>query len=236
MLFCNLTVALGYFICKIEHVAMRKLLLIYIFFIVYSFAFGQANLQLSLNPATPNPPFRVFYGDTLVYDLEISNLDSIPFSGNVFVGFKGSNNNGYDSILLGALQIAPNSFVQRSIAIDVLPQYFKTGPEVVVVWPIFDGRSGSQVADFIYVKNHLNDIDQELVMAKDYFVLRHFLSCNRCEISFKRVRIFDLTGSVLFTQELPSFPLELPLKNAGLYFIQLEAVDGITSTIRFMYR
>lgn len=213
---------------------MKRILLIHIFSFSILLVWGQVNLQLSLNPATSTPPFRVNYGDTLTYDLEIINTDSVAFSGNVFVGFRGSNNVTYDSISLGVLQIAPNGFEQRSISIDVQPQYFKTGPEVVVVWPIFDGKNGNEVADFIYVKNLLNGVVDELNSTGDYFVYHNIIGCRQCSFAFKRVRIFDLNGNVVVTQEFPAIPFELPVYNAGLYLVQLEANDGSTSIIKWL--
>jgi hypothetical protein len=213
---------------------MKRIFLLHIFSFSILLVWGQVNLQLSLNPATSTPPFRVNYGDTLTYNLEIINNDSVAFSGNVFVGFKGSNNLTYDSISLGILQIAPNGFEQRSISIDVQPQYFKTGPEVVVVWPIFDGKNGNEVADFIYVKSLLNGVEDELNPTKDYFIYQDVLSCSQCSLAFKRVRIFDLNGRVVFNQAFPTIPFELPVSNAGLYLMQLEALDGSTSIIKWL--
>lgn len=213
---------------------MRKFL--YYLFIL-SFAFttqAQTQIDLSIDPLTLQPPFRVSYGDTISYATEITNKDSNTVSGTLFIAFKGSNSVTYDSLNLGVVQIPPFGTIQRSISIDVQPQFFKPGPEVVVVWPIFSGNAGNQVADFIFVKDNLSNISNITSAQTNYFVWQNTLNSKSNISTLKQVRIFDISGQSLFNTQSENFPIELPKLNTGIYFIQIENITGEIEIVKWL--
>lgn len=195
---------------------------------------AQSNLQLSFNSTLGRSPFRVSYGDSLVYTIEISNVDTAEFSGNVFVAFKGSNMLDYDSISLGVLQIQAYKTVQQTIVIDVKPEYFKTGPEVVVVWPIFDNQQGNEVADFIFVKDIGSSIAEIKLNNYHYYITQNYLNCSNCDSGFKQVRIFNIAGNTIYTLSKQYFPTHLPINAAGVYFIQIDNADGTSQVLKWL--
>ncbi|MBX2910003.1 MAG: T9SS type A sorting domain-containing protein [Chitinophagales bacterium] len=213
---------------------MRKFLHILFILSASLVAQSQTSIDLSINPLVTQPPFRVSYGDTISYATEITNQDSITFSGTLFIAFKGSNSTSYDSLNLGTVQIPPAGSIQRTISIDVQPQYFKPGPEVVVVWPIFSGTAGNQVADFIFVKDNLSNIEDNSLSETNYFVWNNNLKTNTDNNLLKQVRIFNLSGQEIFNTQNKNTPIALPILNAGLYFIQIEKLNGEFSTIKWI--
>ncbi|MFN8292415.1 MAG: hypothetical protein U0T72_01750 [Chitinophagales bacterium] len=205
---------------------MKKFILSTLAYSAVMLLYAQVNLQISIDPLTSQPPFRVKYGDSISYSIEVLNTDSVVFAGSTYIGFKGSNTVNYDSVSLGILQIAPGSSVQKVIQIDVKPAYFKTGPEVVVVWPIFDGKAGNEVADFILVKDVVNGMSDVEEVQHPYFISSNILQCMECISAVKRVRIFDLAGRIASTINYPAIPLGLEYVTKGMYIVQVEDEQG----------
>lgn len=188
----------------------------------------EAQVRMEFNAALNNTPFRVAFGDTLNYNVFIINDDSSTYSGNLFAGFLGSNSGGADSVFVGTFQIPPNNTITATISILVQPQAFKTGPEVVVVWPIFDGGKGEQLADFIFVSDNLLSVENYTILNPT--IKNNIISTDKTAL--KRVRILALTGQTIFESEPNHFSMQLPKLTPSLYLIEYTTSDNRTSVMK----
>lgn len=211
--------------------AMKKYLLFALLFICCMFSL-KAQLRMEFNTTLNNTPFRVAYGDSVTYRVFIINQDSITLAGDLYAGFTGINSGTPGNAFLGSFQIAPGDTAHTSISIEVTPAYFKVGPEVVVVWPIFDGFNGTQLADFILVRDNtsaINDFDSEI----QKIVIRNG-NVYIDDLQLKQVRIFDLSGRIVsdFAPEQSSFPL--PPLARSIYVLQCITTDNKNIVVKFI--
>ena len=192
----------------------------------------QAQLRMEFNAALNNTPFRVTYGDSITYNVLIINPDSGVFSGNVYAGFTGSNSGNPGNAFLGTFQVPPGDTAYTSISIEVTPSNFKVGPEVVVVWPIFNGSDGTQLADFIFVKENISAVDDFNNEIQKIAIISNTVYTD--DLQLKQVRIFDLSGRIVsdFKPEQSSFPL--PPLARSLYVMQCITNDNRNLVIKFM--
>jgi hypothetical protein len=187
---------------------------------------------MEFNAPLNNTPFRVAYGDSITYNVLIINPDSGIFSGNVYAGFTGSNSGTPANAFIGTFQIPFGDTVETSISIEVTPANFKIGPEVVVVWPIFNGNDGTQLADFIFVKENISAIDEFDKLIQKIAIVNNTVYTD--DLSLKQVRIFDLSGRIVsdFKPEQSSFPL--PPLARSLYVMQCITNDNKNLVVKFM--
>ena len=206
----------------------------FIFLFICCSAIAQAQLRMEFNAALNNTPFRVSYGDSISYNVLIINLDSGVFSGNVSAGFTGSNSGNPGNAFLGSFQIQFGDTAFTSISIEVTPANFKVGPEVVVVWPIFNGNDGTQLADFIFVKENISSIDDFYSEQQKITIQNNTVYTD--DLQLKQVRIFDLSGRIVsdFKPEQSSFPL--PPLARSLYVMQCITNDNRNLVVKFMER
>lgn len=187
---------------------------------------------MEFNASLNNTPFRVAYGDSITYNVLIINPDSGVFSGNVYAGFTGSNSGTAGNTFIGTFQIPFGDTVFATIPIEVTPANFKVGPEVVVVWPIFNGNDGTQLADFIFVKETVSAIDEFYNETQKITIRNNAVYTD--DLQLKQVRIFDLSGRLIsdFKPEQSSFPL--PQLARSIYVIQCITKDNRNLVIKFM--
>ncbi|MDW8273998.1 MAG: hypothetical protein RMJ53_07210 [Chitinophagales bacterium] len=199
--------------------------LIVLLFITFFEALANVELQMSFDPAGfQQAPFRVNYGDTLTYAVTIKNIGTASYNGSIKVLYTGTLSSIPDTIFLGQFQFNIGDSVSLIISIPVTNKHFKTGPEVVVVWPLFDGGSGNQIADFIFV-NSSTSISEYSYDNNRYYIRYGKLFCKSFISPFVRVRIFDFSGRLISDDFTDTFPYILPLFNHP-YFLLVDDTES----------
>ncbi len=196
---------------------MNRIKCLLITFLCICALHSSAQLLMQFNAARNATPFRVSYGDALVYEVIIINGDSSnSFSGNVYAGFLGSKSVAYDSVLIGSFSLGASDTVEAVISIDVVPEYFKEGPEVVVVWPIFNGEAGYQLADFVFIRGNLSSVSDGAEDAHFFIANSRFYWDG---LSVEQVKIFAMNGQLVFQALQPAESFPVPDLPKGIYIV-----------------
>ena len=183
-------------------------------------------------------------GYTITINARVSNYDSVPFNGTLDFGLRNnqqelSNSGVFNKPPYSSTQISlgPYETVPAVFSVDIDPQFFNPGPDVVVVWPI----CGKPIIDSIVINinvltpNSIADNKDDLFT---FIVLGNkiFLKNYAPETNFKQVRIYNLMGqqvSELHSQFITEVPL--PVLPKGLYLCEFLSADGKRKVIRFFY-
>lgn len=187
----------------------------------------------------------VGYNYTITINARVSNYDSLPFTGIIDFGL---HNNTH--ILTGeslfnkppyctpnSISLYPYETVPAVFSIDIDPQFFSPGPDVVVVWPICTKPIIDSIVIDIYVQtpSGIEDDKEELF---GFFIMNNklFLKNYGAQTNFKQVRIYNLLGQQVSEFHF-EFITEVPLPNLpkGLYLCELITGDNKRKVIRFFY-
>lgn len=182
-------------------------------------------------------------GYTLNINAEVTNHDSTPFAGSL--NFALSNQNGIitntsvfdkppysgDSIYLGGHQTVPAIF-----GVNINPQYFTPGPDVVVVWPICTAPVSDSIILSIYVRDPsgINDPGNNSVS----YVVTHdkiMFTGTSATLQLEQVRIYDGLGKLAVSvnevniREVPTGQL-----SRGIYLCQFMTNEGVKGSFKFL--
>ena len=198
-----------------------------------------SNLSISLIGYTFD---TVNLGYTLTMNAEITNLDTLPFSGNINFGLR--NNSGIisntsvfdkppysgDSIFLPGRQTVPAIF-----GVYISPQYFTPGPDVVVVWPICTAPTTDSIIVHVFVQDP-SAITGPGAGIFSYVVLHDkiMFSYPYDNFGFEQVRIFDAFGQLVFATEASDIP-QIPIGQLakGLYICQIISNGALKLNFKF---
>jgi hypothetical protein len=165
--------------------------------------------------------------------VSLINEDTFAYSGLLYAGFGSGDGLVKDSVFIGNVQIGGSDTVPFTIQIPVTPQYFKSGPEVVVVWPIIGVDKGRDFIDFIFVDDVLgvNEINALSVPAVEGGLLS-FRDYAKNEP--KHVRIMNSLGGLIYESVEQANELQLPVLSKGIYFVEVSSRDYKTSVLKFI--
>ncbi len=208
--------------------------------------FSQATLSLSttsLSSATPaiNDQLSIFTMltntstvDTFegIIDFSLANDDSILISTAVV----GKPNYAGTSIVLAPLEQKAALFT-----VQLIPSYFKAGPEIIIVWPIAKNpKTLTLVVDSaeapidIQVAVGIDDADPLLkaFVSGNRFVIQN----NHSEISLERVQILSANGSVVHSQDVADTKAEIDIASLtpGVYLGEILFRNGSRTIVRFV--
>ena len=183
-------------------------------------------------------------GYTITINARVSNYDSVPFIGTLDFGLRNnqqelSNSGVFNKPPYSSTQISlgPYETVPAIFSVDIDPQFFNPGPDVVVVWPI----CSKPIIDSIVINinvlnpNSITDNKDDLftyLIVGNKILLKNYAA----ETNFKQVRIYNLMGqqvAELRSQFITEVPL--PALPKGLYMCEFLAADGKRKVIRFFY-
>ncbi len=185
----------------------------------------------------------VGFGYTITINAQVTNYDTLAFAGNIDFGLKNSSYNLTTASLFNKppysssfISLYPNETVPAVFSIDIDPQYFIPGPDVVVVWPICTGPIADSVLIEIFVetpnsiKDERNDLFAYIIMPD-----RIFLKNYRAATNIEQVRIFNLMGQQV-AELNGNYISEVPVPNLpkGLYLCEFTTADKRRQVIKFL--
>lgn len=205
---------------------------------------AQQGIGVSLINYTIDSANSANLGYTITINAQLTNFDSVQYSGVIDFGLRNSHfviTNSTDfgtppytgnTIILHGHETVPAIF---SVHLD--PQYFAPGPDVVVVWPICP----SPHADSIVIQFTVNDptavSDSKNEPIAYALTQTHILLRNLpANINFKQVRIYNLIGQNLMQLQANNITdIPLPQMPKGIYLCEMLAADNTTRVIRFFH-
>ncbi len=182
-------------------------------------------------------------GYTLTMNTDVTNLDSVPFSGRIDFGLRSNiglitNSSVFDqppysgdSIYLGGHETVPAIF-----GVNINPQYFTPGPDVVVVWPICTAPNVDSIVLHIIVRDP-SSVDEPKAGLFSYYVQpdKIMFTNSNSSLGFEQVRIFDVAGRQVFAVDGTNLN-EVPISQlpSGVYICQVIANNGLRVNFKFI--
>jgi hypothetical protein len=174
------------------------------------------------------------YGDSLVIHTSVINFDSMPYYGLIdfyfeLNGVRNLNTNIFPNPLSGVLiSLGPGDSIPLTIVVYMSPAYFKTGPDIFVVWPIADGDSppNNNSTHTIYIDYPLGLEDEG---APSKLKIRYqnqsiLFEDESPEFPLNRVTIYNVMGQQVLDQAVNSahsIPFDAPV---GIYLVEVKAL------------
>jgi hypothetical protein len=219
-----------------------KLILIILAFLIGLSAFSQARLQLNVITVSDTSPK---IGDVVTVFANLQNIDSSQtFSGVVTFGaannsqiFTGANILSSPPYSGTQIQLLPKEKIPALFDIEIDQQYFKVGPDIIVIWPIFQHPANDSI--FIPINIQLPTGIGE-VAANKWTCTAHNdvlqIRVARSTRLLKQVRIFATNGTVIVTQESTENSLDITTQalSQGLYLCELLFQNGERKVLKFI--
>ncbi|MBL7779265.1 MAG: hypothetical protein JNK66_13375 [Chitinophagales bacterium] len=169
--------------------------------------FAQQGLALQLeNYTVQNQQGNVNFGYTITINSTLTNTDSANwFAGTVDFGLRNSsvvltqaNIFGKPTYSGDSIILQPGESVPAVFSVEVSPQYFGPGPDVVVVWPICTSPVNDSVVIPLLVNNPSAIEEQQAIKQSFYVDKNEFILLNHsAEQVIKQVRFYHINGQQL---------------------------------------
>lgn len=183
-------------------------------------------------------------GYTITVNANVTNYDSLIFTGTLDFGLRNnqqtlSNTGVFNKPPYSSQQITlyPNETVPAIFSIDIDPQYFAPGPDVVVVWPICSQPIADSVVIDIYIETPSaiasgpNDLFSWILL-NDHIFLKNLAP----DINVQQVRLFNLLGQQIYTYRSQFITeVQLPATSKGVYLCEFITSDNRRQVIRFFH-
>jgi hypothetical protein len=222
---------------------MRKISLILVCLMFTAFAYAQS-VQLRF----VNNQFGIqtsFFNDTIFLNDSIYNAGVQPFTGSVYTGCRINStvlplpSGGIiDSLIVqNAVLDTNNNPVGFTLRVKISPQYFNVGPNVVVIWPIYNGMP-TTISDSLHlnvIATYHTGIEESPASRIYLYQIGDRLNINmgERETTVKQVRIFDILGKSVYTNRAPdSRQIEVGDWNKGIYICDFLYDSGEHKTIK----
>lgn len=222
---------------------MRKIYLVLTCLLFTAFAYAQsvqlrfANTQFGTQTS--------FFNDTLYINDSIYNAGNQSFTGNIYTGCRINSavlplpSGGIvDSLIVqNAVLDTNNNPVGFTLRVKISPQYFNIGPNVVVIWPIYNGMP-TTISDSIHlnvIATYHTGIDESPAALIYLYQIGDRLNINmgERENTVKQVRIFDILGKTVYTNRAPdSRHIDVGEWNKGIYICDFLYDTGEHKTIK----
>lgn len=224
---------------------VRKLLLVTAFILGLLPVFAQHHLRTSLVlPA--NDSITVIKDGSFNISLRLYNDSSFGFGGTITVHYKVDTTNYTDTSATTGLNfatvydtISPHDSIGYFITGTASEPRIKSGPSVVVIWPvlIYNGNQTRQLGDSVKIQVMVLDptgINKNEPENRIYaYVFEKSMYIKAPEINIKHVRIYNTAGQLV--QETYNPPAAIPLANTnpGIYIGQITTYDNRQYVFRF---
>lgn len=206
---------------------------------------ASAGIAVTLLGYTIDSTVNVYLGYTLTISTNVKNTDSANnFTGTLDFGLRNTSTVLSNAFIFhkppysaNTISLAPDESVPAIFSVNISPQYFSSGPDVVVVWPISTSPITDSVRIPINIQNP-NGIGEEKNEGFTYLITpqKIFLQNIAPQINFKQVRIFNLFGqSVSFLSA--DFITEIPVPDLprGIYLCEMITADNQRRVIKFFH-
>jgi hypothetical protein len=205
--------------------------------------YSQSSLRLTVITVSDTAPAL---GDEILVFANLQNTDtSNAFSGivrfEVANGIQNlSNSNILSSPPYSGTQITldPKEEIPALFTVKVDEQYFKAGPDIIVIWPMTTQPPKDSILIPIIIHQALG--------VEGLTKNKHYLSVNGNQLTIhsgvtanndlKQVRIFDLAGQLLLQQSLDenNISLNIDILPRGMFLCELLFNNNKRNTIKFL--
>ncbi|HLP19323.1 MAG TPA: hypothetical protein VK174_03445 [Chitinophagales bacterium] len=209
---------------------------------------AQTALRIEMHSNSPDGT-TIEMGDTFSFAIRIINVDTGTYSGNIslaykiiddvdsltYIGTTGSLDSSGLNFYDGPDNIPPGDTSYRSIYGRVNTPKFKTGPSVVVIWPIAtnNGYAINNMSFSIDIVDPLNISRLTGGNIRVYTGNGNMQIERDGEINIKRVRIYDILGRQLLDVPNPANSMPLPGSGPGIYVAEIIYNNNQRQTFRF---
>jgi hypothetical protein len=207
-----------------------------------STTFAQAKLGLyttSVSNSTPN------LNDQISIFTKLKNTSTTDtFSG--VINFLLANK---DSIITNLSVVGKPPFTGTSITlapleekaalftVQLLPTYFKAGPDIIIVWPVASvavvdsARAPIQIANALGLEEQGGNEIQLFVANEQLFVRK-----SGQENALQYVRIYAVSGALIEQHSLHAMNNTIPLQQlpSGMYIVEMVSGNSIMKRIKFL--
>ncbi|HLP51715.1 MAG TPA: T9SS type A sorting domain-containing protein [Chitinophagales bacterium] len=227
---------------------VRNLLLFIVCTCCANILHAQTALRIEIHSNSPDGT-TIEMGDTFSFAIRIINVDTGNYTGIVSLAY--SIDDGQDSLTYmgstgtsdssglyffeGNTSIPSGDTIIRSISGTVGPPRFKTGPSVVVIWPIAtnNGYAINNMSFSIDIVDPLNIGRLAQGRIRVYTGNGNMQIERDEEIAIKRVRIYDILGRQLLDAPNPANSIPLPVSGPGIYVAEIIYNNNQRQTFRF---
>lgn len=228
---------------------IRHLILLLFCTALSAAALAQNTLRIEITPAGVDS-FAVIKNGSLPFTLRMHNdsttdyVDTINFNYSIDSAGVGApvtytDTNGVSGLIYNIVSdtIFGQDSIDITITINTGEPRFKTGPSVVVIWPI---RSSSEIAgnNLTFIVNVLtpNGVEAPPDIKLRAFMWEDKLFINRQPgIQLNQLKIYDIAGREIFSKQNPADVTTLPLYAHGVYIAEIIYGNNQRSTFRFYY-
>ncbi|MFN8287264.1 MAG: T9SS type A sorting domain-containing protein [Chitinophagales bacterium] len=202
------------------------------------------HLRITSDSTSSSPlPDSLNLGSDYSFKIRIYNDTLFDFMDGLTLGYKVDTTNFSTPVLTGGLEypltitdtIHAFSYITVNMIAHVDGPAFKTGPSVVVIWPINSHN------DIYYLDPYIDSFTvfeaNAVVDLEGSFIRLHYtkgaLLLQSPEIDLKQVRIFDLQGRLIVEQKDPGSQVPLPPLQQGIYLAEL-LYNNQRKAVRFL--
>ena len=223
---------------------MKKLFYLLLLILCCRSLFAQPHLRISSITGIPvtGIPNNVVY-EVNTYDsinVTIVNEDTSSFSDSLFILIKSDSAQIADTLVQQTfVNIASgDSIILLRSGYVFSPVYFEEGDNIVVVWPsarLKPIQADSVIFDLFFVSllaSSNNILNETIILFPN--PATKYISINGLDkMDIKQVRIYDLSGKVIYNHSSMQRLIPIEDLKPGIYFIKIEIADGSMRVFKF---
>lgn len=212
-------------------------------------AFAQNTLRIEIIP-TGSDSFTVIKNSSLPFTLRMHNdstthyVDTVTFnysidSAGIGAPITYTDTNGVTGLSYNTVTdtIFGQDSIDVTVTINAGEPRFKSGPSVVVIWPIRSNGeiTGNKLSFNINVLNPNGVEDPADVRLRAYIWEDKLLITRHPATQLKQLKIYDILGHEIFSKQNPADVTTLPLNAHGVYVAEIMYGNNQRNTFRFYY-
>ena len=221
----------------------RRYLLLLWLLSAATIGFSQNSLRLNVITVSDSAPAL---GDEVLVFANLQNTDtSNTFTGIVNFEVANSFQNLSNSNIMGSppysgtqITLEPQEEIPALFTVKVDEQYFKAGPDIIVIWPmaVMPPKDSVRIPFFIHLPAGIEGFatlkPTLITNGNQLTVMSGFQGKN----TLKQVRIFDLTGQLVLTQssEEKNIHIDIATLPRGLFICELSYDNNKPNVFKFV--
>lgn len=221
----------------------RRYILFFGLLLIATTGFSQSSLRLNVITVSDTAPAL---GDEILVFANLQNTDSTnSFSGVVSFEVANSIQNLSNKNILSSppysgtqITLDPKEEIPALFTVKVDEQYFKAGPDIIVIWPMTTLPPKDSIRVPITIHQALG--------IEGFTKNKHYLTVNGNQLTIhcgvtanndlKQVRIFDLAGQLLLQQchDENNISINIDMLPRGMFICELLLNNNKRNTIKFL--
>lgn len=127
--------------------------------------------------------------------------------------------------------------VDIGITVNAGEPRFKTGPSVVVIWPIRTNGTiaGNQLTFSVLVMDPAGVEEPGEAKVRAFKWENNLMIQRQAGVQLNRLRIFDILGREILNKQNPTDNTHMPLENHGVYLAEITYNNNQRKVFRFVY-